>query len=481
MASTYSPLLRLELIGAGDQAGLWGNTTNNNLGSLLEQAIAGVASISLSSTSDYTLSNLNGAPDEARAAVLVFSGGSGTGAINIIIPATTKLYVVRNNTTNVLHVKTSGGSTYAEVLAGDATMVYCDGAEAYLGIVSANVGTLSVSGGGTGKTTFTAGFVKSPGGTTALTTASTVNASTELSGAVPVANGGTGLTSFTPNAIFLANGGGTAISGLVGSATGQVATWNGSNWTAATPSAGGVTAAGNNTFTGTNTFNYYTTFNYTLSAGSGCTTTLAGSNYITGSTSMSGYTTHTNYNSFGTAVPPTGGSLYSQTATYFCGPSSGAIGAYFDQGALTNTALGPVGVNINVASGMRNSIFFTNGIGNGVGAIQNDGSNITIVNFSDYRLKQDVTPLVNAADRVKKLNPVAYKLIKNSGVPCEGFLAHELQEAVPLAVNGVKDEVDADGNPKYQSVAVMGIIPTLAAALKEALLRIEELEKRLGV
>ena len=39
MSSTYSPNLRLELIANGEQSGTWGNTTNTNLGTLLEQAI----------------------------------------------------------------------------------------------------------------------------------------------------------------------------------------------------------------------------------------------------------------------------------------------------------------------------------------------------------------------------------------------------------------------------------------------------------
>jgi hypothetical protein len=42
MATTYSNNLRLNLIGTGDQAGVWGVTTNTNLGTLLEAAIAGV-------------------------------------------------------------------------------------------------------------------------------------------------------------------------------------------------------------------------------------------------------------------------------------------------------------------------------------------------------------------------------------------------------------------------------------------------------
>ena len=53
MPSTYSTSLGLELIGNGEQAGTWGTTTNTNLGTLLEQAIAGVQSITL--TGNYTL------------------------------------------------------------------------------------------------------------------------------------------------------------------------------------------------------------------------------------------------------------------------------------------------------------------------------------------------------------------------------------------------------------------------------------------
>jgi len=67
-------------------------------------------------------------------------------------------------------------------------------------------GTLGVARGGTGAATFTAGFVKSPGGTDALTTANTVSLSTEVSGTLPVANGGTGQSTLTSNGVLLGNG-----------------------------------------------------------------------------------------------------------------------------------------------------------------------------------------------------------------------------------------------------------------------------------
>jgi hypothetical protein len=48
MASTYSAI-KIELIGTGDQSGTWGNTTNANLGTAIEQAIVGRA------TADFTI------------------------------------------------------------------------------------------------------------------------------------------------------------------------------------------------------------------------------------------------------------------------------------------------------------------------------------------------------------------------------------------------------------------------------------------
>ena len=47
MASTYSPNLRIELIATGEQSNTWGVTTNSNLGTLIEQAISGVVSVSV--------------------------------------------------------------------------------------------------------------------------------------------------------------------------------------------------------------------------------------------------------------------------------------------------------------------------------------------------------------------------------------------------------------------------------------------------
>lgn len=126
MPSTYSPSLKLELIGNGDQNGTWGTTTNINLGTLLEQAITGVQSIVMSNV-DKTLTTLNGTSDEARNAVLVVSG-TNSAVRNIIAPAVKKLYVIVNNTSGgfgiILKTSASAGVTIPN---GASLWVYCDG------------------------------------------------------------------------------------------------------------------------------------------------------------------------------------------------------------------------------------------------------------------------------------------------------------------------------------------------------------------
>jgi len=126
MPSTYSTSLGLELIGNGEQAGTWGTTTNTNLGTLLEQAIAGVESITLTG-GDYTLTDYNGLPDQARNAVLVFGGLLGA-PCNVIAPAVEKVYIVRNFSNATVTVKTAGGNGIAIANAA-SEVIFCNGSD----------------------------------------------------------------------------------------------------------------------------------------------------------------------------------------------------------------------------------------------------------------------------------------------------------------------------------------------------------------
>jgi len=128
MPSTYSTSLGLELIGNGEQAGTWGTTTNNNLGTLLEAAITGVQSITLTG-GDYTLTDYNGLPDEARNAVLVFGGLLGA-PCNVIAPSVEKTYIVRNFSNATITVKTVSGNGVSLTNAASA-IVFCDGTDFY--------------------------------------------------------------------------------------------------------------------------------------------------------------------------------------------------------------------------------------------------------------------------------------------------------------------------------------------------------------
>jgi hypothetical protein len=96
MPSTYSPDLRIELIANGEQSGTWGTTTNNNLGTIIEDAISGTASV-VTAVQKYALLAANGAVDEARCAILVLDTTYvGAGNYEVYAPPVTKLYVVKN-------------------------------------------------------------------------------------------------------------------------------------------------------------------------------------------------------------------------------------------------------------------------------------------------------------------------------------------------------------------------------------------------
>jgi microcystin-dependent protein len=130
MPSYFSPSLRLELIGAGEQAGVWGETTNNNLGELLEQAIAGQTVLDVT-LGNITLSSLNGVVDEARSAVLVVTGTPGVTRV-LTIPNEPKLYTVINQTTNIVQVKTTSGTAF-DCPPSATSIIACNGNDAVQG------------------------------------------------------------------------------------------------------------------------------------------------------------------------------------------------------------------------------------------------------------------------------------------------------------------------------------------------------------
>jgi len=101
-----------------------------------------------------------------------------------------------------------------------------------------------------------------------------------------------------------------------------------------------------------------------------------------------------------------------------------------------------------------------------VGSINVTSSATSYNTSSDYRLKENITPMTGALAKVALLKPVTYKW-KVDGSDGEGFIAHELAEVKPDCVSGDKDAVDADGNPVYQGIDVSFLVATLTAAIQE--------------
>jgi hypothetical protein len=132
MASTYSPNLALELIGTGDQAGTWGNTTNTNLGTLLEQAISGYVTQAVSTGTDTTITIPNGATGVARNMYIELTGTGGTDT-NLIVPANKKLYFIFNNTSGAVTVKVTG-QTGVSVPAGKKMVLVSNGTDVVNGL-----------------------------------------------------------------------------------------------------------------------------------------------------------------------------------------------------------------------------------------------------------------------------------------------------------------------------------------------------------
>jgi hypothetical protein len=102
------------------------------------------------------------------------------------------------------------------------------------------------------------------------------------------------------------------------------------------------------------------------------------------------------------------------------------------------------------------------------------GTGVTYSTSSDYRLKENITPMTNALAKVAQLKPVTYTW-KINGSHGQGFIAHELQEVVPDCVTGAKDAVetytDEEGNeatrPVYQGIDTSFLVATLTAAIQE--------------
>jgi hypothetical protein len=133
-----------------------------------------------------------------------------------------------------------------------------------------------------------------------------------------------------------------------------------------------------------------------------------------------------------------------------------------------------IGLNKSL-TGTHDAFYFQHN-GSVIGKITYSDSATAYVTSSDYRLKKNVTDITDGIDRLKQLPVHKFNFIADPDTTVDGFLAHEVQDIVPEAITGSKDEVDAEGNPVYQGIDQSKLVPLLTAALKEAITRIETLE-----
>jgi hypothetical protein len=130
MTTAYTTLLGFAQPQTGDLSGTWGAVVNSSVTQLVEDAIAGVATETVAST-DWTLTTTgSGADNQARKAILIPTGSSGTTRY-INAPKTSKAYVVINNSTGSVVIR--GGptspTTGATVLAGATATVAWNGSD----------------------------------------------------------------------------------------------------------------------------------------------------------------------------------------------------------------------------------------------------------------------------------------------------------------------------------------------------------------
>lgn len=158
-------------------------------------------------------------------------------------------------------------------------------------------------------------------------------------------------------------------------------------------------------------------------------------------------------------------------------------GAGTDAVNIKHTVNGNNTVNIwqTGASQYSAIAFYKGDVQTNRGLIVVNTSGTTYTSVSDYRLKENITPLENGLDRVLQLKPSKFNWIE-SGEEAEGFIAHELQEYFPYAVTGQKDGMySSTGNMKLQSVDYGRITPLLVKAIQEQQCTINTLKTCIGI
>jgi hypothetical protein len=142
--TNFSPLLGLALPTTGDLQGTWGITVNDSITGLLDSAVAGTTT--LSANTDVTLSTTNGAANQARNAVILWTASNGATTRYITAPAQSKAYVVINAGTGTIVIRGAGPTTGVTVSSGTKALVAWNGSDFVNISSSVFSGVISVEG-----------------------------------------------------------------------------------------------------------------------------------------------------------------------------------------------------------------------------------------------------------------------------------------------------------------------------------------------
>lgn len=209
MPSTYSQL-KIELIGTGDQAGTWGATTNVNLGTAVEEAITGNATVTFASSNAAIALTDTNAAQTARNLRLILGGTIST-TQTLFVPAITKQYLVTNNLSSPVVISNgtnaSPTGTTVTVPAGRSMSVFNNGTSITETVTY--VTELAVS-------------------------------NVTITNPLVVSSGGTGRANLTLGSVMVGNNTGTVTMVAPGTAN-NVLTSNGTHWVSQAPAAGGIT------------------------------------------------------------------------------------------------------------------------------------------------------------------------------------------------------------------------------------------------
>ena len=427
MASSYSDL-KIELIGTGEQSGSWGTTTNTNLGTALEEAIAESVDVAFSSgTVTLTLTNSN-ASQSARHLRLNLTGTSG-GAQNLVVPTIEKPYLVNNGTADTITVKTSSGSGIG-VPSGKTMWVYADGTNVVDAVTA--VSSLQSDGGVTvDNITIDGTEIDLSSGDLTLDVAGDIvldaageevifkDGSTNV-GHVSMDSDNLTIKSLVSDkdVIFQGNDGGSGITALT-----------------LDMSAAGAAS-----------------FNSTVTANAGVIVD--------------------NITIDGTEIDLSSGDLTLDVAGDIILDADGGDVKINDGGTaiaeLTNSSTDFV---IKSVTSDKDIIFKGNDGGSEITALTLDMSaagaatfNNDVTAFSDERLKSDIETITNALDKVKEMRGVTFVRDGRQGT---GVVAQEMQKVMPEVVH---DESE------YMSVAYGNLVGVLIEAIKELEKKVEKLE-----